>query len=319
MRHVAIALLLLFAPTLVVAQYDIVPSDVSLDMMPQMPYPGDLVTLTVRGADNREGGVMWYVDGKKTASNTTTTSLIAGRLGSEITVDAVVIVGEVSETLTAYVRPAQLELVWSADSYTPPFFKGRALPGIGSTIAFEAVPHFQKGDTAISLKDIVFTWTRNGAVSSQSGPGRSHALFPGPALFGTDVITVEARTIDGLRAARASVRLPSTDTHLVLYHDHPLFGVLFNNPFTQPRNLSEKEVAIIAVPFYAHMAARQHPTYLWHINAQEATPNPDTPDRLVLRSDAPSVADITVSLSDQSNPFEAARGSWRIGLQTTQR
>lgn len=303
---------IIVVPSFAFAQYNAIVSEVALTMDPQMPHPGDTVSLTVQGLIRPDTRVNWSIDGKPVFQSTgPILTMTAGPLGTETEIDAVLQTDTGPQVASATIRPTELDLLWSSDSYVPPFFGGRALPSAGSSIRAEAVPRFKKGSTVISSSDLVYSWKRNDAtLSTASGRGRSHAVFPAPVLFGSDVIAVDVASLDGTLHAHAETQIRSVDTHLSVYQDHPLFGVLFNAALDAQFSSPDKELSLIAVPYYATQGVLYH----WGVNGAEAAPSPKTPARFTLHATEPSSADISLSLSSEWNPFEAASRVWHIDL-----
>src|SRR3989344_544105 len=213
------------------AQLDFGP-DFSLSIEPEHPAPGGSVHAEVASIllDLEGGEIVWYVNGAERARGTgrTEIELTIGTLGTETMVRATLLdEGFERAAAETVIRPAEIDLLWESDSYVPPFFHGRALASAGTNLRMEALPRFKRADgSSVARDDITFTWRRNGyVIASVSGRGKYRALIPSPPLFGTDTISVEARTPDGAFAADASARIPSTEPVLSLYEDHPLFGV----------------------------------------------------------------------------------------------
>lgn len=120
--------------------------DVSIEMVPTDPKPGETVTLTAKsyGSDINQSVVSWSYNGKVIASGT-------GRTSVSVVTPASGAVGTVTVTVnspglqqggaTLTLRPGSLDLLWEAvDAYTPPFYKGKALLPVGGAVKLTAIP-----------------------------------------------------------------------------------------------------------------------------------------------------------------------------------
>lgn len=293
--------------------------ELGITMNPPYPRAEERVRLSLEGyaVDLDRSMVVWYVDGDEAArgAGLRDFEIDAGDLGTEQVVR--VVAEESTGTLglgEAILRPADVTLLWEADSYTPPFYRGRALPGSGSVIRAIAVPDLRRGSASVREEDIVFSWYRDGARFA-SGRGRSSLFFPGPALFDTDRIEVVAESLDGTIAARAGTTLRGEDPRLELYEHHPLFGTLYHRAFVGTVLNTEEEQKIATVPFFAPTNPRDPSLiYDWQVGGTVITPNTKTPDILTLQrsTDFTGAVTVTLSLSSISDIFLQASNAWNV-------
>jgi len=127
--------ILLFLPQtpLALAQIPQLGNQLQLDVRPQAPRPGDTVSITAQSfsADVNRSNFTWSVNGKviKRGLGENKIEFRTGEAGSVSVVRVIVetpTLGTLSSELT--LRPARVNLIWEADSYTPPFYQGKALP-----------------------------------------------------------------------------------------------------------------------------------------------------------------------------------------------
>ena len=297
-------------------------ADLTLELSPAHSSPGELVRLTARSTllDLSGTTLAWYENGKKIAGGmgVVEADVVAGALGSEAAVSVEVSQnGVVLITRDARIRPTELDLLWESDSYAPPFFRGRALPSAGTTLRLQAIPRFKRADASfVPASDITFTWRRNGyVVASVSGRGKSQARLPSPALFGTDDVSVEARTPDGAFEGAASVRIPSVEPVLVLYERHPLFGVMYHQALGARNILPEIEMSFAAVPYFAEAISPGGLVYEWRVNGTPVQADASRPNELTLDArNSTGIALLELALTHATNFFLSATGSWSITL-----
>lgn len=293
--------------------------ELSLAMNPQYPSAGERVRLSLEGyaVDVDRSMIVWYVNEKEVArgSGLRDFEVDAPALGVEQTIRAVAeepsgILGVASATL----RPAEVTLLWEADSYTPPFYRGRALPGSQSTIRAEAIADLRRGAARITENDVVFSWFRDGARFA-SGRGRSSISFPGPTLFDTDRILVVAESLDGTISGRAEIVLRGEDPKIELYEHHPLFGTLYHRAFVGTVLNMEEEQKVAAVPFFASAPPRDPSlVYEWVVGGTNIVSDKNIPDILTIRRSPDFVGTVTIALSltSLSDIFQKATNAWSV-------
>lgn len=330
MRFFASALIVLGAPFIANAQYDFLDTlpigtvDTSkqliLDITPNNPGPGDSVRLTLRSSaiDLDRADIIWTINGTASTTHAKEQIVIAPKIGSTLTIEVdAVDIDENRGHAEAVLRPTEVALLWSADSYAPPFFRGRTLPGSNATIRAYALARLTRANASlVPESDIVYTWYRNDTeLVALSGRGKSSITIDGPSLFGADTIRVEVSSVDRSLRGAASARIPAVDTILTLYENHPLFGILYHRAIIGTVNTNEREQKITAVPYFAHVSSPESETlsYTWHVNDIDIPPDLDEPQTLTIdASKFRGLATIELSLVNALDIFMRASGVWRI-------
>jgi hypothetical protein len=292
------------------------PLDVA--MSPQYPAAGEEVTLGVSsyGINLDRSAIIWYADGKEIARNTTEVKITAGTLGSIINVT---VVAEEPDGLigsgSARIRPTEVDLIWSSDSYAPPYFKGKRLAGSSARIRAEAVVRFVRPDgTAIPSSDIIYTWNR-GTTRILSGRDRSWVEFAGPSLFSSEEVSIDAQSVDGAYLGRASIRIAGVDPTIELYENHPLFGVLYHRALTGSVATAEKEQRVTAVPYFARISSPNDATlsYRWNVAGLAVKPDSTEPQTITITTNGyAGPARIQLDLTSMDDLFLKARGNWEL-------
>jgi hypothetical protein len=219
------------------------PIDLSISTYPLNPDPGQQVTVTVQSysADITQATISWSYNGKVIAANTgqTQINVIAPAAGGTGTL-VVTVNGSGFETSTAtlVLRPASLDLLWEgADSYTPPFYEGRALPSAGGIIRVTAVP------SASAPSELTYAWTQNdSALQSDSGYEKSSILFRNSTLITTEHI--DAVEENGGFTGENSVDITPGSPSLV--------GYLNNNGYIDYANGSTSSLAVSGTGALVH-------------------------------------------------------------------
>jgi hypothetical protein len=262
----------------------------SIIINPKNPKPFSTVTARVESFrfDVERSVVTWYINGKKTASGTgkTQISFSVGDGGKQTTVE-VVALSETSGTFTQEltVRPADVALLWEADTYTPHFYKGKALASSAARIKITAFPELaDSSGRPISPRDLVYQWQLNGSnLPNQSGYGARTITVTGSRIYRDTEILVEVSSIDKRIVAKKILIIPSSDPKLVLYENHPLEGVKYEQALSSSLSLSLPEVSIRAEPYF--FSDIRTLDYGWFLNSKPVAVDRSEWNNITLRQE----------------------------------
>ena len=293
---------------------------------PLTPSPGDTVTVSVQSSliDIGESDILWQADGKKIAQGrgVNSATVTVGALGTETRIGVTVVAPDgTSASTEAGIIPSELDLVADSDSYTPPFYGGWPRPSAGTTLHLQSFPRFKRGGTTLSASELIYTWRRNGEVlGTISGRGRATANIPVEHLFGTDTISVEARSLDNRLSQSASVTIPTEDPALSLYEDHPLYGVLYHKALPASVFILGVEATFAAVPFFAQARSMYDAalTFDWRVNSAKIPANPKNPSKITINAENSSgIALVELGVTHATNFYLDAKDAWNITFSSS--
>lgn len=161
-------------------------------------------------------------------------------------------------------RAQEVDLLWQGETYTPPFYEGKALWSHQSRITLVAIPHGLGNSASLNYK-----WTKNGTVLGNiNGVGKNTLSFVDSVISRPQTIKVEILDGDKSVLASNSVYITPQPPSLAVYENNPLYGFMFNKEITE-YEMREKEVAFAAFPFFFSASSRIDPTlaYEWKSNA----------------------------------------------------
>lgn len=312
-----------FAAFPVHAQFGLIDTGnaLSIQFSPVTPDPGDTVTVSVQSSllDIRDSDILWEVGGKKVAEGrgAASASITAGALGEATTISVTVAPQDgTSATVEAVIIPTELDLLVDSDSYAPPFYRGAPRPSAGTTLRLQTFPRFKRGGVMIPAEQLIYTWRRNGEVLGNiSGRGRAAAVIPVEHLFGTDSISVEARSADDRLAHVSSVSVTAQEPALELYEDHPLYGVLYHRALPNAASLAGSEVTFAAIPYFAQARNIYDPAlqFAWRVNSTDIPANLKNPGELTINAENSSgIAFVELGVTHVTNFFLDAKGAWNV-------
>ncbi len=273
---VFLALLGLGTPNALLAQTGGTGTELSMTLDPEHPRSGEALTVSVESynIDLNRAEVNWFVNDKLVKSGVGVKSLetVVGRAGG-VTSIRVVALGEngITYSASAVIRPAEVSLLWQAESYTPPFYKGKALMPYQGTVLVAAIPSFTRGASVMSSASLIYTWKEgDDVIGDSSGKGKSVFAFRGEVPMRTKTISVRVESPDHTMIAESSVDIVPVAPRLLFYEDHPRYGLLLGKALVGHFFLEADETRISALPYYFETRVRsnQDITYDWQMNYQ---------------------------------------------------
>ncbi len=290
-----------------------------IELIPPYPRPGEKVIARISGfeTDLPNDSIEWSLNGDVVArgAGQTTLSLVAPRAG-----DTMYILARARETTgreysAGYpLTPGTVELIWESDTYTPPFFEGKALQTAGSKIRLTALPSISiSGEDQIPPSAFMYTWRQgNKVMTALSGIGRQTVTVTNKNLIGPLDITVTVTDPKDSRiGGTGKLSLDVVQPKIVFYEDHPLMGIRYDTALPVTTTLHGEEVQIIAEPFYFTAARRSADDlqYSWLINGTESKDLSNTGSAIVLRgaTNAKAAANIDVRVRNKTQYMQSAR------------
>ena len=239
---------------------------ISLTQDPETPSAHQAVAFTVSSVltDLDRATITWYQNGvlKEQGKGKKVFSTQTGAFGSVSTVSVVVLTTEgVLVTKRSSLKPLDVELVWEADTYTPPFYKGKALPSPGSDLRVFARPIGASGADS----SFVYRWKVDGkSVPSASGYGKSTATLPGLFLGGkTATVEVSIASLDETVRATKSITIRGVTPRILLYEDRPLEGIRYGRALGTTAVAPGNEMTVRVEPFFLSKDARTNGSVLY--------------------------------------------------------
>ncbi len=282
-------------------------NSVVISANPSHPTPGEEFNLSASSfLVPLEGATFqWAVNGQiiDEGAGVTQTSYVMPEDGSEITVTLTVQPTDgQSITKQTTIQAVTIDLIWEANTFTPPLYKGKALySGVGN-ITVTALPFISNstGDR-YDKENLVYRWSHNSLVhGSDSGLGKN--TFPVDLNTRNNTISVTISDRSGNTVGEASTSIPTADPQLLLYENHPLRGIHLGKPLEEV-NTEDEETRITAYPYFfpANSAVGETLEYRWYL-AGEQIASSDNKNEVVLR-DTGEDGEVDLSVDVESTEF----------------
>lgn len=260
------------------ADFDVNNQNINIKLNPEFPTANQSVTVStdVYITNMDKATISWFIDGvlKLEGIGKKDFTFLTKDYGEGIDLTLQISsseTGTVSKTFE--IIPTELDLIWETGTFTPPFYKGKALNTHQSIVKIVAIPNFIKDGIKIKPEELIYTWKKDGKISSKdSGYGKNSFSFVGPELFRENIISVEVETIDSSIKNKKNIFLKSNSPEIIFYEEDPLLGILSNKNlkfFPLFNNYSE-EVKIVAYPLFFSMYNKEDIQYNWFVNNNPA-------------------------------------------------
>ncbi len=264
---------------------DIMGESVSIVLDPQFPNPGDQVTATIDDYALNGGGanITWYFDGLSApnVSDNRTITFTAPAVDTTMTVIARLKFRD-GKTLEAkrVLKPLYLDLIIEPQTYTPLFYKGRALPTKGSIVNINAL--LQNKNGPVNSADYSYSWTLNNkSVYGGARIGGNWAQITVPHGQ-SSTITISVQDKSGTTVARKLVAIPNAKLEVHFYELNTLLG-RSTRAITGELVLTGQSTTIKSVPYYLDVRAINDNLITdWKINNQPVQTESNDPFEISL-------------------------------------
>lgn len=296
---------------------------VTFVVSPEFPKPNQTVSLSAQSfsTDLNKATFKWTVNGKVFAQGAGLKEITipSGKAGALTTVSVSVVTADIGTvTNSVSIRPAEVTLVWEADTYTPAFYKGKALEAYGGFFKVTAIPEFfdTKGKR-IDPKTLIYTWKKNGNIQGDvSGYGKDSFVDSQSSYLrgGDDVsvtVTSPKQSFSGTQSISISPVIPS----VVFYENSPLYGTVYEKNLNGAFRLSNEEITLRAELYNFSKPLAGLVTLDWNINGQKV-PQFSNNNQITLRKDSALAGQSTlgVTAQHQKRPLQGAQNGITINF-----
>lgn len=248
---------------------------VQLILSPEFPEPNQSVTVTAQSFsfDPDATFLSWTYNGKNVASGKGVTfySFNAGPAGSlhRVSVSASAKGTTFSDTLSF--RVSDMLLTWEAQTYTPPGYRGRALPTSGALVRVYAFPEiFVSAAQTVNPDNLIYEWKLDDTDErDQSGRGEKSFSFRVANGKGvTHRVSVIVTSEDKSASTFAKVDIRVEDPLILFYEDKTLEGPRYERASAQFSVAGGEEIRLRAEPFFFLAGSVDVLSYQWRVNGR---------------------------------------------------
>ncbi|MDO8520789.1 MAG: hypothetical protein Q7S52_01610 [bacterium] len=272
-----VAGILLF-PSIALAALDVV----TFSTNPPNPSPNQPVTVSIQSfaINLNSAKITWYVDKEVVKDGIAEKSIQTNTkaFGQTVTIDVVIVDQTGVRTDKKFLlRPIEIDILWEADTYTSPFYKGKALPSYKSNVKAMAMARMR------SLSDdpssFYYTWTINRIQGLGEGLGKTSAVIP--MKYAGSAVPVSVRVSDlskegggGGQSWSGMQNILAVSPTLLFYEQAPLLGTLLERALSGGISTKGTSFRIRAVPYFFSLddMASGNLVYTWKKDGQSTAP-----------------------------------------------
>ena len=236
-----------------------------------------------------------------------------GSLGSVYSLEVLVetdVGGRFTQSLL--IEPREVNIVWEAFSYTPPFYKGKALAPSAGLITFVAMPEIaDSGGNKIDPKKLVYTWNQGGVVLGRSsGVGRQSIVLQNEFLSEEAlIVSVVVSPQNGSVRVRGAAVVPIYAQEVLIYEKRPLEGVVYSSVLQSPYRFTANEIIFRAEPYFFSLedVFGGLLKYRWRVNREDiAVPQEEQGNEITFRREGVEVgqAEVLLKIINNNIPFK---------------
>ncbi|MFZ2303867.1 MAG: hypothetical protein WAV98_03720 [Minisyncoccia bacterium] len=248
-----------------------------IKVSPPNPGPNVPVQITIESyiTDLYKANISWSLNGIVMSRGMGRTSFTFqnGPSGqtTHISLSIVTNTGEVVNK-DFYFTPVGVTIMWEADTYTPPFYRGKALMVPEAGVRIIAVPDMADAGNPLGAGNLVYNWKKDGySVATASGFRKNTYSFTGPKPLTNTKITLDVSALDDSAQSEMYIYLPQTRPFILFYEKDPLLGVKYDKPFDTETTLNKKEISVSAEPYFFSNERGEVPVlkYNWSVNGKD--------------------------------------------------
>lgn len=248
---------------------------IDIKIVPENPKPEQETSIEVNmfGADINRSLIVWKVNGveKQKGIGQKKFLFTNGQSGSVTKVDVAIFPKSGVPIQKSFsFSPIDVDILWQARTYTPPFYKGKALYSPESEVDIVSIPNAFSGGVKIDPSEMVYRWKFNYELENDaSGYNKNVFYFKGPIILRENLIqsSVSAGKDPKIQGSN-SVKLNHVSPQVLMYEDSPTLGVLFNKAVSGEFNLTKDEIKFSAFPlFFSTQNKNLKVGYTWAMDA----------------------------------------------------
>lgn len=275
---------------------------------PPSPSPSQKVTITTQTTsfDPQTTNYFWTIDGEPrpdiSGLGKNSYSFTAEEVGSSkhMSVRAEPM-DEKSVTASLTVYTTDLAMTWTARTYVPKWYKGKALPVPKAMVRVAAIPTIIVEGTTIPAHKLIYSWHNNGERVVY-GVGKQIFEFQEPEQsWDAPTITLIVEDVNRRIQKEARVMITSRIPRAVIYQSFPLGGIEFRRGAFAFPAVQSGVVDVQVEPFFFNKESKYDLLYEWSVQGDIASSTPRNPFFLTLDipPQSPSNVPIYVTIQDR--------------------
>ena len=231
-------------------------TDITLNLSPEYPAANENATANVTSyvTDLKQAYLVWKLNSEVRLSGIGKTqfSFTLGEVNSEniLTVDIQTTDGKnLTQSLT--IAGTEVDLLWEAtNSYTPPFYKGKALFAREGEVKVVAIPSVYQGGKKINSNNLSYKWEKDdNPDQGASGFGKNSFSYKNSFINKANEIAVTVSDINNKTNTTKKIIITPI-TPKILFYKKDAGGIKLENKVNNNYLINKEGESIVAVPYF---------------------------------------------------------------------
>lgn len=209
-----------------------------------------------------------------------------------------------------------VDLLWEANTYTPSWYQGKALPVIQSQVKVTAIPYSVSTGVAIPPSKLVYEWFLNDKKNlNASGTGKRQFVFRINA-YDDHVVNLKVSDQSGaiLLGKAITLSVDRIKPKILFYEYNELDGARYNKALNKEIQLNDSEITINAEPYFFSRKDLEYLSYNWSINNQKAEIEKFPNSIFLKKGEGSGVSVIGLKVENTLNILQFAENFLRINF-----
>jgi len=274
-KYFLLGLLLLLIPHTAHLQTN-VEEQISIELSPRYPGPNELVSVSIESfqIDLNKSRIEWIINDSIVESGfgfknfSFTTGLLGEETNLKIRIEKQN--GQIVEK-TYSIKPGEIDLYYEAETYTPPFYKGKSEYTYQSRLKLIALPNFvDNNGNQVNYEDVVYKWKIDGEVdATNSGTGKNVYYYESGLISGPIQVVLEASPVNSNQVGRTIEIISPVDPTILIYEKNPIYGTIFEQNIKSGFNVEREEIELLAIPYNFSSNIISSGDFEWRLNGSE--------------------------------------------------
>jgi hypothetical protein len=294
-------------------------------MVPSVPTPGENVSieLSSNSFNIDTANIVWSVNGKAIFSGKgeKRISVKSGTIGTQTEVVAIIEGPDGSSIKKMFVIiPTAVDMIFEADTYTPAFYSGKALPTSEAKVKVWAIPHLRlKDGTEIPRNELTYTWSVDDEVNGRASgyDKETFSFLMGYLPENSPKISVEVYSQEYNMKAVGELKISQSNPEIIFYEDSPQSGLKLNKAIGDKMFMDGPELTIFGSPYF--FSEKNQPSknfnYKWYINGEEQ--NNKTTKLTVRKPNTSGKSSVSFSIEGIKKLFQSTKKETTIEYEAS--
>lgn len=249
-------------------------NDFDISLSNPTPTPYEFLEAKITGAnfDITKTNIKWILNNKTLSEgeNESAVSFSLGNTGQEYKLTIIITNPQgFSATKTIILNPSDLDLLWSAETYTPYFYKGKSLAVVASKVIVSAVPNIVLEGKKIDAKNLYFKWFLNDDLSEEGWNKDSFAFNTGIFEKQKNEIKVLISNEKGGIIQNKTIIIPLSKPQINFYEYNNVYNEKTNKIISNFEITAGDKAVFVAEPYFIPNLNPNSLKYLWTLNGSE--------------------------------------------------